>query len=412
MDSTGIGSVDNNDIVLQPNGNGKLVVDSTEIGVENIKLSGNTLEASNTDGDVLLTPAAGGKVVVATGSQIRLSKFDLLDNNINVMETDADLVLAADGNGKVLLDNLVVGDLLLDGSTLSTTGTHQDMQLVSSGTGKVKMGNFKLDANVVAGTGAMTVSTGTGNLALTPVGAGKVVIGNMRMAGSTITSVGDDLLFDAPANSHIKLATSSGGKVGVGASFASGASPTATLEVDGVLKAKSYGADISTTVQTSSAALACSTSSFTSFPASLTKDVTLTQSTLVLVHYQVSHNFRFTNNDGTLGYMMTRLTYSKDGGSEVEEVDARSNVGMSAVGSAGLTQSEWSNYGTNRGMVMKELTAGTYTFEVKYKLFQCVDATCASLASGSDTVPNDPSSSSYADGRSLQIVVLGTGTFA
>lgn len=113
--------------------------------VDNIKIDGNTISSTNTNGNINLTPNGTGVVVIPE------AQFTTLDaatfNTVNAAahlgltgttftadgtDSNIDITLTPKGTGKVLADGVAI-----NGGSISTTGTNANITLSPNGTGEV-----------------------------------------------------------------------------------------------------------------------------------------------------------------------------------------------------------------------------------------------------------------------------------
>ena len=113
----------------------ELYLYSTATSGNNITITANTIASDNTNGNIILDPNGTGRVVIATASELRFT--DHTDNAILFVDADGDVQM--DGTltydtttGKVLIDDVLIG-----GQTISTENSNQDLILDPAGTGKV-----------------------------------------------------------------------------------------------------------------------------------------------------------------------------------------------------------------------------------------------------------------------------------
>ena len=140
-----------------------LKVGTQSVSVDNIKLDGNTISSTDTDGDINITPNGTGSVNVTN------------------------LVLAA---GNITADNIKI-----DGNTISSEDTNGNINLTPNGTGSVVVSKI----NVTAGAIPYSVLNGRAYAAFCDVtdqtgsvsAATAVKFGTTDIAGSGITMVSD-----------------------------------------------------------------------------------------------------------------------------------------------------------------------------------------------------------------------------
>ena len=140
-----------------------LKVGTQSVSVDNLKLDGNTISSTDTDGDINITPNGTGSVNVTN------------------------LVLAA---GNITADNIKI-----DGNTISSEDTNGNINLTPNGTGSVVVSKI----NVTAGAIPYSVLNGRAYAAFCDVtdqtgsvsAATAVKFGTTDIAGSGITMVSD-----------------------------------------------------------------------------------------------------------------------------------------------------------------------------------------------------------------------------
>jgi len=125
---------------------------TSSASIDNIRISGNTVSSTDTDGHIILTPDGAGTV--------QTDNLQLDGNTISSTDTDGNIILAPNGAGTVQTDNLQ-----LDGNTISSTNTDGHIIFSPNGIGNVGIGTSspaeKLD---VAGTlrhQGLTLNEGT-----------------------------------------------------------------------------------------------------------------------------------------------------------------------------------------------------------------------------------------------------------
>jgi hypothetical protein len=140
-----------------------LKVGTQSVSVDNIKIDGNTISSTNTDGNINLTPNGSGTV-----------------NITNLALT----------SGSVAVDNI-----LIDGNTISSTDTNGNVNLTPNGTGSVVVSKIDVTAgtvpfSVLAGRAYASFYDVTDQTGSTSV-ATAVKFGTTDVTGSGITMVTD-----------------------------------------------------------------------------------------------------------------------------------------------------------------------------------------------------------------------------
>jgi len=193
LDAATIGSADINGGTIDGVTIGVTSV-ATVINVDNLKLDGNTLSSTNTNGNVVLAPNGDGDV-----------------------QLDADTVRVGDSNTDVTITTNGTGDLTLNtnggtnsGSIEIQDGVNTNIIVTANGTGKLELANGDITTSASTGSDAagtdLTIQAGasTGNAAggdmvfqTTPAGAGS---GTNLNSYTTVLTLTDD--------SKLKIGTS------------------------------------------------------------------------------------------------------------------------------------------------------------------------------------------------------------
>lgn len=122
-----------------------LSVGTGSASVDNLKLDGNTISSTNTNGDINLTPNGTGSVVIPTATFTTLAAttfstvnaaahFDLTGTTFTADGTDTNIsiTLVPKGTGKIIADGVGI-----NGGVLSTITTNQNLTLSPNGTGEI-----------------------------------------------------------------------------------------------------------------------------------------------------------------------------------------------------------------------------------------------------------------------------------
>lgn len=147
----------------------------TQLDVDNIRLDGNTISTTNTNGDLVLTPDGTGKTsttklvqadggITVPGLAIgQATNTIAATGGIAILTTgNNDINLLPNGTGTVVTTKMNVDNVQLDGNTISTTNTNGDLNLTPNGTGKVVTSKAAISGGTINGTtiGATVASTG------------------------------------------------------------------------------------------------------------------------------------------------------------------------------------------------------------------------------------------------------------
>lgn len=122
-----------------------LSIGTGSISVDNIKIDGNTISSTNTNGNINLTPNGTGAVIIPEAEFTTLdavtfstvnaaAHFDLTGTTFTADGTDTniDITLIPKGTGKIIADGVGI-----NGGVLSTITTNQNLTLSPNGTGEV-----------------------------------------------------------------------------------------------------------------------------------------------------------------------------------------------------------------------------------------------------------------------------------
>jgi hypothetical protein len=199
---------DGNDLFV----GGNTVLDAALLG--NLDITGNTISATNTNGDIVLDPNGVGTVNVVT----------LTEGRIVFVGADGSLIdsenLTFDGNnlsigGDVVLDNAALGNLSINGNTISSSNTNGDIVLDPNGTGNVVLESATPDR---------VLYTGANNQILTDnvltYNGSTLGIANINISGSTLsnTDVDGDLILDIDGTGVLVVNTTTAIKIPIGTS--------------------------------------------------------------------------------------------------------------------------------------------------------------------------------------------------
>jgi hypothetical protein len=155
-----------------------LKVGTNSASVDNLKLDGNTVSSTNTDGDILLTPNGTGAVVVANASITSGSITGITDITIEDGGTGASSASGARENlGLGSIATQDADDVAITGGTMSGV-TITDIPY-SSLTGRAYASFY--DAGTSDQTGSTTAATAVKWATAAVVGAGVTVVSNSRI---------------------------------------------------------------------------------------------------------------------------------------------------------------------------------------------------------------------------------------
>jgi len=285
----------NANIILTPNGSGKVTtVNDVDFGTsgdnstltvlgqfnaDNLRLDGNVLSSTNTNGNITLT--ANGTGVVETLNDVNFGSLSDLSTLTVTGQFNADNI-RIDGSTISSIDTtgVIIETLQITGNVISSVATNGDINITPNGTGRVVttkqvsitntlnvVGQFNIDDIRIDGNIISSTNT-DGNITLAPNGFGVVetinnvnfgtsvdsstltVLGqfnadNIRIDGSTISSIDTtgviietlqitgNVLSSVDANANIVLTPNGSGKT----STAKPVDINSTLTVDGIFNA-------------------------------------------------------------------------------------------------------------------------------------------------------------------------------
>jgi len=113
-----------------------LVTVTTQLQVDNINVSGNTISSTNANGAINLTPNGTGTVVIPTAD---VTTLDV--TNIRALDGTAAATIANSTGVVTVSTQLNVDNVNINGNTISATDTNGNITLVANGTGDVVLGS-------------------------------------------------------------------------------------------------------------------------------------------------------------------------------------------------------------------------------------------------------------------------------
>jgi hypothetical protein len=228
--------------------------------IETITVDSNVISSAATDGDILLTPHGTGKLVLSAalssqtgedliliaatgqavkvdGSSVTVDNLKISNNVIEATDTDGAITLSGTGSGRTILTGVTeIDNLQISGNTMTSTDTDGKLNMVPYASRKLVFGLDAADSltsanaativgSLAIGTNALsfdgsTITAASGNINLMPNGNGKVItnsimsatgedlmintgddlvtisgtakIGSLELSGTTISAVGDN----------------------------------------------------------------------------------------------------------------------------------------------------------------------------------------------------------------------------
>ena len=142
---------------------------------EGISLSGNTISATRSNDDLVLSPSGTG--VVAMTNLTVDSNINITDNEIKTTQTNSDLVLSASGTGSVVVAKADINGGAIDDTALGATTPAAGTFTTVSSTGTATIDGVVITDNTIA-------TTTNADLQLTGAGTGTVSINGIKMPTS------------------------------------------------------------------------------------------------------------------------------------------------------------------------------------------------------------------------------------
>jgi hypothetical protein len=174
---------------------------ATLINVDNLRLDGNTLSSTDTNGNVVIAPNGTGDVqldadtvrVGDSGAAATLTSNGAgaltvttggaadLTLSTNSGTTSGTITIANGANGNITLTPDGTGDVILSADRVQIGDSNTDTTLTTNGTG-----NLNLTTNNGTNSGTIQIAQGVnGNITLTPNGTGSVSISKLYSSGNT-----------------------------------------------------------------------------------------------------------------------------------------------------------------------------------------------------------------------------------
>ena len=109
-----------------------------------IDINGNTITSTSTNEDIIIDPNGTGKVELAADVEI--------DNGLNIngatitsLTTNGDITLTPNGTGGVVIDSVKITE-----NAIAATNTNDDLQLTAAGTGAVTIGVIRVSGSQIS----------------------------------------------------------------------------------------------------------------------------------------------------------------------------------------------------------------------------------------------------------------------
>jgi hypothetical protein len=179
----------------------------------NVQISGNSIQSTDTNGNITLDPNGTGRVVVATASELRFT--DHTDHGIAFVDADGDVQFSNELTYDATTNTATIEDITIKANTISSQNSNQNIVLDPSGTGLVNVNSaLTVGTNLtVSGTsllGAITINDNrittnntNENIAIDPSGTGTL---NLQIpTQATVGSAGSAAALPAQPTGYIEI---------------------------------------------------------------------------------------------------------------------------------------------------------------------------------------------------------------
>lgn len=166
-------------------------ISSALLNVDNIRIDGNAITSTNTNGNIDLTPNGSGEVNITKvdidsgtidGVTIATSTASLTLLDVDNIRIDSNTISSTNSNGNIVLAPNGTGDVQLDADTVRVGDSGVAATVTTNGAG-----NLTLNTNGGTNSGTITINQGVnGNIDLTPNGTGEVNITKVDIDGGAI----------------------------------------------------------------------------------------------------------------------------------------------------------------------------------------------------------------------------------
>jgi hypothetical protein len=186
-----------------------IITVTTQLNVDNLNLSGNTLSSTDANGNIVLAPNGTGDVQVdadtlrvgdsGAAATITTNGAGNLTLSTNEGTNSGTIVINQGTNGNIEVAPNGTGDVHLTADTVRIGDSNANATLTTNGTG-----DLILNTNSGTNSGSITIADGVdGDMTLTPNGNGSVVITNTGTSNAlriTQTGTGNALVVEDSAN--------------------------------------------------------------------------------------------------------------------------------------------------------------------------------------------------------------------
>jgi hypothetical protein len=220
-----------------------IVTVSTQLQVDNLNVSGNTISSTDTNGNIVLAPNGTGDVQVdadtlrvgdsGAAATITTNGAGNLTISTNAGTNSGTIVINQGTNGNIEVAPNGTGDVYLTSDTVRIGDSNANATLTTNGTG-----DLILNTNSGTNSGSITIADGAGgDITATPNGNGSVVITNSGTSNAlriTQTGSGNALLVEDSSNPDASpFVIDAGGNLIVGNTTQSTGVVTGGIQVQG-----------------------------------------------------------------------------------------------------------------------------------------------------------------------------------
>ena len=192
------------------------------IDVDNIKIDGNSISSTNSNGGITIDPNGSGNInltatnVIVNG-ELNVSKqtvgetlFMMRGSKIQPNDTNEDIVLESNGTGSVVVDQVSITD-----NKITTHVSNADLQIDTDGTGEIQiLTNTSVSGTLTATsltTNEITSNGSNADINIDPSGTGLVAISNLKVDGNI--QINDNKIATTVSNSNLQLGANGSGTI-------------------------------------------------------------------------------------------------------------------------------------------------------------------------------------------------------
>ena len=137
---------------------------------ENIQISGNVIETTDSNSNLELR-ANGSGIILVPNNNVQIT------NNLTVGGTLA--VGNITSTGTIQANNFTTGDILIDDNFITTTTSNSNLELRANGTGSIVIDDFSINNATISSASNFTISPAGGSVIIDSTGAVKLPVGTI-----------------------------------------------------------------------------------------------------------------------------------------------------------------------------------------------------------------------------------------